>query len=148
VKVLRLSAGTRTVARMERARLAGLSFFAGLPDAELDAISQVTQERTFASGDALMQQGAFGHALLVIESGTADVTSDGVVVYSAGPGEVIGEMAVLSSGRRTATVTATSPVQALEIFKRDLWDLEDVAPEVSARFRSVIAQRRGAAPAR
>ena len=51
---------------------------------------------------------------------------------------------MLSTGRRTASVTATSPVRALEIFKRDLWDLEGTAPEVSARFRSVIATRRAA----
>ena len=102
----------------------------------------MTRERTFAPGDALMEQGAFGHALFVLEAGTDDVTTDGVVVYSAGPGEVIGEMAVLSTGRRTASVTATSPVRALEAFKRDLWDLEGTAPEVSARFRAVIAQRR------
>ena len=133
---------------MQRARLAGLSFFAGLPDAELDAVSLVTRERAFAPGDALTEQGAFGHALFVLESGTAEVSTDGVVIYSAGPGDVIGEMAALSTGRRTASVTATSEVRALEIFKRDLWDLEGTAPEVSARFREVIAQRQSQNAAR
>ena len=113
---------------MERARLAGLSVFAGIPEAELDAVSQVTKERTFALGEALTEQGAFGHCLFVIETGTADVVADGVLVYSAGPGDLVREMAVLSTGRRTASVTATSPVRALEIFKRDLWDLEPPPP--------------------
>jgi CRP-like cAMP-binding protein len=133
---------------MQRARLAGLSFFAGLPDAELDSVSLVTRERAFARGEALTEQGAFGHALFVLESGTAEVSTDGVVIYSAGPGDVIGEMAALSTGRRTASVTATSEVRALEIFKRDLWDLEGTAPEVSARFREVIAQRQSENAAR
>jgi CRP-like cAMP-binding protein len=126
---------------MERTRLAGLSLFAGLPDAELDAVASVVRERTFATGEALTEQGAFGHALFVIESGTADVTVDGAVIYSAGPGDVMGEIAVLASGRRTATVTATTPVSALEIFKPDTWRLEDSAPELNARIRSAIAQR-------
>jgi CRP-like cAMP-binding protein len=130
---------------MDAARLSRLSFFAGLPQSELDAVSQVTTERTFAPGEPLTEQGAFGHALFVIESGTADVVTDGKVVYKAGTGDVIGEMAVLVSGRRIASVTATSPVRALKIFKRDLWELEGVAPQVSARFRAVIAQRRAGA---
>jgi CRP-like cAMP-binding protein len=129
---------------MERTRLAGLSLFAGLPDAELDAVAAVVRERTFETGEALTRQGSFGHALFVIESGTADVTVDGAVVYSAEPGDVMGEIAVLASGRRTATVTATTPVRALEIFKPDTWRLEESAPELGARIRAAIAARQAA----
>ena len=60
--------------------------------------------------------------------GTADVTVDGSPVRRLGRGDVFGEIAVLSSGRRTATVTSTSPMRLVSVFKRDLWRFADANP--------------------
>ena len=46
----------------------------------------------------------------------------------------MGEVAVLASGRRTASVVASSPLRAVEIFKRDVWRLDQTAPEAAARL--------------
>jgi CRP/FNR family transcriptional regulator, cyclic AMP receptor protein len=59
-------------------------------------------------------------------------------VREVGPGDVIGEIAVLASGRRTASVVATSPVQVIALFKRDVWRLEDDAPEAAGRLRAAM----------
>ena len=50
-----------------------------------------------------MQEGDFGYGMFAITSGTADVIIDGAVVRTLGPGDIFGEIAVLSGGRRTAT---------------------------------------------
>jgi CPA1 family monovalent cation:H+ antiporter len=73
------------------------------------------------------------------------VSTDGTGLRTLGPGEVFGEIALLASGRRTATVTATSPMQLIAFFKRDVWALEERAPDVAARLRALIAERRAAA---
>lgn len=85
-----------------------------------------------------MTEGDFGHSLFLVESGSADVLVHGEKVREVGPGEVLGEVAVLSSGRRTASVVATSPVQVIALFKRDVWHLERDAPEAAQRLRAAI----------
>ncbi len=128
------------VPRMDRERLAGISFFTGVPDQELDAVARVASEREFAAGESLTTEGDFGHCLYVIEAGSAEVSTDGTRVDLVGPGAVVGEVAVLSSGRRTASVVATSDVRVIGFFKRDVWALEQEAPEAARRLRAALEQ--------
>ena len=123
---------------MDGGRLATISFFAGLPEQELDALASTAAEVEFAEGDALMTEGDLGHCLFVVESGAAVVTSGDERLGDVGPGDVVGEIAVLSSGRRTASVVATTPVRALRWFKTDVWALEGRAPESVQRIRVAL----------
>jgi len=123
---------------VDRARLAANPFFASLPDDELDAVARIASGVDVAQGDALTTEGDFGHALFVVESGTADVTQDGVRIGTVGAGDVVGEIAVLASGRRTASVVATSPLTLLSLFKTDVWALERKAPEAARRIRAAL----------
>jgi len=52
---------------------------------------------------------------------------------------------VVASGRRTASVTATSPMRLIVLFKRDVWALERRAPAAPERLRELIAERQAAA---
>ena len=123
---------------MDGGRLATISFFGGLPEQELDALASSAAEVEFAEGDALMTEGDLGHCLFVVESGAAVVTSGDERLGEVGPGDVVGEIAVLSSGRRTASVVATTPVRALRWFKTDVWALEGRAPESVQRIRVAL----------
>jgi len=69
------------------------------------------------------------------------VSVNGTRLREVGPGDVVGEVAVLASGRRTASVVATSPVRALAWFKRDVWGLERSSPEAARRLRAAIKER-------
>lgn len=129
---------------METARLAAIPLFSGLDDSDLGAIAAVAAEVEASAGQKLATEGDFGHALYAIESGTANVTVDGTNLRTLGPGDVFGEIAVLSSGRRTASVVATSPMRLLALFKPGVWALEKQAPEAAERLRTLIAERRGA----
>ena len=88
-----------------------------------------------------MREGDFGHAVFAITSGTADVVHDGTVVNTLGPGDHFGEIAVLSGGRRSASVVATSPLTLVTVFNREIWRLEREAPELAATLRDAIAER-------
>lgn len=129
---------------MDATRLGGMSFFATFDQSDLDQIADRATEVEAAQGEALTTEGDFGYALYAIESGTADVSADGRVIRTLGPGDVFGEIAVLASGRRTATVTATSPMRLLALFKRDVWALERDCPDVAQRLRALIAERQTA----
>jgi CRP-like cAMP-binding protein len=130
---------------MDRQRLASHPFLAGIQEEELDAVASVASERDYSAGETLMSEGDFGHSMLLIEEGTADVSVDGTSVRTVGPGEVLGEVAILSSDRRTASVVATSPVRAIFFFKRDVWALERTAPEAGRRLRAAIEEHVGSA---
>jgi CRP-like cAMP-binding protein len=123
---------------VERARLAAIPLFEGLPERELDAVAEVASELEIEPGEALTTEGEFGHALFAVEAGSAEVSIDGASVGVAGPGDVIGEIAVLASGRRTASVVATTPLRVIALFKRDVWALDSKAPEAAARLRAAL----------
>jgi CRP/FNR family cyclic AMP-dependent transcriptional regulator len=129
---------------METSRLAVSPLFAGIPEGELEAVARAANEIEVETASALTTEGEFGHALFVVEAGSADVTIDGATVGTVGPGDVVGEIAVLASGRRTASVVATSPMRVLALFKRDVWALERDAPEAAQRLRAALDAHRAA----
>jgi CRP-like cAMP-binding protein len=95
----------------------------------------VCEETDVAAGDTVLREGDFGYSMLAITSGTAEVLQDGDVLATLGPGDIFGEIAVLSSGRRVASVVATSPMELVTILNRDLWRLEREVPEVASALR-------------
>ena len=130
---------------MDSSRLASMAFFAELDPSDLELIAARASEVDAVEGDALATEGDFGYALYAIESGTAEVSSDGKLLRVLGPGDVFGEIAVLASGRRTATVAATSPMHLITLFKRDVWALERECPGVAERLRALIVARQASA---
>jgi len=126
---------------MEVQRLAAIPLFATLPDQELGAVASCAGEQEVDAGAMLVREGEFGHCIYAVESGAADVTHDGEKLRSLGPGDVIGEVAVLVAGRRSASVVATTPMRLITFFKRDVWAMEDEAPEAARRLRELIGTR-------
>src|SRR5512146_1372173 len=122
---------------MDRSRLDGFAILAGLDPADLDAVASVASELEVEAGRELTAEGDFGHALFAIERGTSEVSRDGEVLRVLGPGEIFGEVAVLASGRRTATVVSTTPMSLIAIFKRDVWALERRSPQAAGRLRAL-----------
>jgi CRP-like cAMP-binding protein len=113
---------------------------AGISEDEIDALLGAASEREFAPGEKLMSEGDFGHCAFLIDEGSAEVSIDGTSVRQVGPGQVVGEVAVLASGRRTASVVAISAVRAYSFFKRDVWALERTAPEAARRLRAACEE--------
>jgi CRP/FNR family cyclic AMP-dependent transcriptional regulator len=136
-------------------RVGAIRFFADLPDDELVAVAGVASEVEIPSGQALAAEGRIGHSLLAVESGTADVVIAGATVGTIGPGDVVGEAAILAAppdpfapaevaegGLRTASVIATSPMRLITLFKRDVWALDRRAPGATKRLRALLDERR------
>ena len=114
---------------VDAVELRAVSLFGSLDDQELESLASCAELVEIPSeGIDLTRQGDFGHAVFAVVGGTADVTVDGSPVRRLGRGDVFGEIAVLSSGRRTATVTSTSPMRLVSVFKRDLWRFADANP--------------------
>jgi CRP/FNR family cyclic AMP-dependent transcriptional regulator len=94
-----------------------------------------------SEGQVLFEQGSIPYDMFVIEEGTAEVTKDGQTVGTIGPGDVVGEIALLRFQRRMATVRVTSPIRAVTVSADDLQVIEDEMPEIAGQLRSIMAAR-------
>ncbi len=92
-----------------------------------------------------MASGDFGVAMYAIVTGRVQVrlVLEGVErdVAGLGPGDIVGEMSLMTGARRNATVTALSTVTALEITKVALEEILAQAPQLDGRFGAVLASR-------
>ena len=76
----------------------------GLPDSVISQLVNVSEQRTYNSGDRIMEQGGEGDGMIVITKGSVQVAIGDLVVDILGRGAVIGEMSVLAGVPRTANV--------------------------------------------
>jgi|SRR5271168_1443393 len=123
---------------MDPDRLKTIPLFSSLSDKALATVSAFASETLVSAGKRLVHEGDYSYELIVIDAGTADVVKGGEVIASLGPGDVFGEMGMLSGGKRTADVVATSPMRLITLSK---WDLKRISDEVGDQLRSLVEQR-------
>ena len=132
---------------MLRAELKDVPFFSSLSKRDLTTVAQQMEEIDIPEGKELVREGDFGHEFFLIVDGTAEVVRGGARIAERGPGEFFGEMALLDEERRTATVTAKSPMRVLVMTRQSFRALDGTAPEIHATVAEAIEARRAATPA-
>jgi CRP-like cAMP-binding protein len=100
--------------------LAGIPFFSGCSEEQILEISRLSEERPLAAGVELCRQDEFENEVYVIVEGDAEVVIDGASVGKTHVGEIVGELAMLSSGRRAATLRALEPMRVLVLDAREI----------------------------
>ena len=111
-------------------------------------LEQLTSERRYDKGEYLMRQGTEATSLMVIRAGSVDIyVDDNVgrthVIGHLGSGQVIGEMALLTSEPRTASVVAVEPVRVSILPAEAFHQLIQRHPGLSAVLTDLIAERLG-----
>jgi flavin reductase (DIM6/NTAB) family NADH-FMN oxidoreductase RutF len=114
--------------------------FSELPPELLQPILDAGVEREIEEGEAIMRAGEAGDAMVLVVEGTATIERGGRKVPVA-PGELVGEIAVLDGGPRTATVVADSRVRVLEIGRADLLRVLEADPKAATALIAVLASR-------
>ena len=127
---------------MDADRLKKLPLFEDLSHKELERMATWADDVDVPEGKHLIEEGAFGHEFFVIEQGTARVTHEGNVIAELARGDYFGELALLEHQRRQATVTATSPLRVIVMFKREFEAMEHEMPEIAERIRATVAKRK------
>jgi Cyclic nucleotide-binding domain len=94
--------------------------------------------RRLHAGEHLVEQGEQGDELFLLFDGVLEVVSDGKVIAEVGPGAILGEMALLEHGRRTATLRAVTPCR-VAVVPGDQVD-RDALDTVAQRRRAANAQ--------
>src|SRR5271154_4484061 len=96
--------------------LSTLALFEGCAPDELERVARALAGlREIAEGAVLCAEGDAADRWWIVVEGTADVTVRGLYLATIGPGETIGELALLDAEPRNATVTATSDMIVEEV---------------------------------
>ncbi|HUN07249.1 MAG TPA: cyclic nucleotide-binding domain-containing protein [Aggregatilineales bacterium] len=101
--------------------------FQGLGERQLQRLAKRFKERTYAKGEAIVNQGTMGIGLFILESGRADVIYDAAdgdrtVVNQLGSTDFFGELSLLDDAPRTASVVATEDAKCLVLAQLDFMD--------------------------
>ena len=126
---------------MDVGRLKSVALFSKLQRDELARVARSIDEVDVPAGKELTREGDIGHEFFVIEDGSASVQQNGEEISVMGPGDFFGEIALLESPRRTATVVAITPMQLLVMHSRDFKAMEHEMPLVADRLRAAIYAR-------
>jgi len=125
--------------------ISSLSLFADLGGPQLEAISHIFEETTFAPGQRILRQGITGSNFYVVVDGEASVKIDGEERASIGRGDFFGEMSLLLGSAPTADVIARTPLRCLVLAGPELHGFLDKYPTVMYRMLVAMARRLSAA---
>ena len=126
---------------MEPGRLAALPLFAELDDDQRAEVAACMREVTVEAGATIAGQGDNAYEFFVIEHGQADVLRDGEVIATLGDGDVVGEIGLLVTGRRTASIVAATPMTLVAMFSREFRQVERQMPAIAEGLRATMRER-------
>jgi CRP-like cAMP-binding protein len=126
---------------VDSAALDEIPLFADLTADERAAVAASLRDVAVEPGTMLAVQGDNAWHWFLIESGSAEVRRHGSVVRTLGPGDVFGEIGLLATGTRTASVIATSPMRLGAMFMGEFNRLEARVPGLARALRAAMAGR-------
>jgi CRP/FNR family cyclic AMP-dependent transcriptional regulator len=127
--------------------LAQVDLFSTLSKKELQELARSCQERSYKAGTTIISQGDTGVGLYVLKSGKVRITQATnpdraeEEIGTAGPGEVLGEMALLDDLPRSASVEAVEDVTALLL---PVWEFRSILrsyPDIALKLLTVMSRR-------
>jgi CRP-like cAMP-binding protein len=126
---------------VDTSRLNSIHVFSGVSDAEREFAAAWATELSVPAGTIVMLEDDFAYDMLMIVEGTAEVRHGDVLVAQLGPGDVVGEIGVVTRGMRSATVIATSPLMAIRLSRWEMRRLEAGAPNAANAIKRLAASR-------
>jgi CRP-like cAMP-binding protein len=121
--------------------LARIPLFERLAAGELDSVAERTREEQVDAGTEVIRQGDPGATFYVITAGALEIRIDGRAVNVLGPGDFLGELALLFGAPRNASAIALEPTTLLVMDKEDFTALLAEKPDLESKLLAVVAQR-------
>jgi CRP-like cAMP-binding protein len=123
------------------ARLKGLPLFEDLSSRQLIEVARLTDDLEAPAGTVLCKEGSRGDEVYVIVDGEAAVTRHGDQLATLRSGDFFGEIAVIEPVKRTATVTAVTPLRFFLVSERSFRVLLDANPGIERKVLRTLARR-------
>jgi NTE family protein len=128
--------------------LANTALFSSFTRRELRTVAKLFSEKSYRKGTTIFREGEQGDTFCVVASGELEVWAGEEtpqLLNRLGPGEVMGEMALLSEGRRSATVKAARVVDLLELDRESFNRFFASNAKVLHFFSTLLTRRLAAA---
>lgn len=121
--------------------LSTIGVLAGTSRRQLQQICSLTTEVRLSAGQVLCRQGTKAEEVFLVIDGQVAVSRDDVPLGIAGAGDIIGEMALMEGGTRSATTVAVTEVRALVLSTSEFTQLLTRFPAVADNVRALSTQR-------
>ncbi|HTV21607.1 MAG TPA: mechanosensitive ion channel family protein [Polyangiaceae bacterium] len=143
----RLERKQRQASVRAREGLTSIELFRGLDEAEIDTLAKAVKVAPFAAGEMVTRQGAEANWLYVLTRGQVEIrvnTPDGGTkrVHTLSAPDFFGEMALLTGGRREASVIAQTTVECLRVDRAAFGALLERRPALAQEVAEILARRR------
>ncbi len=115
--------------------------FEGLGKKELEQLARMSDDLDVPAGKTLCREGETGSEFFVIVGGEVEVTSRDKTLARLGPGDFFGEIALIAQTKRTATVTAVTPLRFFVLTSQAFWGMVDASPGVERTILRALAKR-------
>ena len=122
-------------------KLQDVPLFAELDQRELEQLSRQLHERRFPEGADVTSEGAGGAGFFVIAEGNADVDVGGEHRASLGPGDFFGEIALIDTGTRSASITAATDLLCYGLTPWEFRPFVEEHPKVAWALLQTLAAR-------
>jgi len=119
--------------------------FANMDASQLKLLSFASERVSFMEGDRFIKQDEFGDTAFLIISGEAEVLAEAggseIHLGAVGVDQVVGDIALLHSGKRTATVRARTPMVCLKLTRDVFFHLVKENPDFALSVMRDLAKR-------
>jgi len=131
--------------RLKREVLARMPMFSRLTERELLRVQQIVGVRSYADGQTVIREGDKGDELFIVLSGEVRIVRGDATLTTLGLGEHFGEMALIRSTPRSATVLAVGPAELLAVRRSDFFEIlrreHEIAVKILWQFLGSLADR-------
>jgi CRP-like cAMP-binding protein len=103
---------------------------AGLGRKDIEEVGRLADEVDLKADHVLMREGDLGREFFVIVEGKVRIDKGGRTIRSMGPGEFVGDIALVTERPRTATATTETPCRLLVLGHREFHQLMDQYPSI------------------
>ncbi len=121
--------------------LKGVDLFSAIPGEDLSQIAQIADEVELDGGETVFKEGDPGDSLYLIVAGKVRVHKGATEIALLGERQVFGEMALLDSEPRSASITSVSEVTLLRIHQEDFADILSEKSEIAQGIIKVLSRR-------
>ena len=107
----------------------------------LDMVRHSHGAETFVAGDIVFAEGEFGDTMYVVLNGHVEIRVGGKMLEVAGPGTVIGEMALINLSTRSATAIAQGDCALVPVDEKQFFSLVLRRPRFALSVMEIMANR-------
>ncbi len=121
-------------------------FFSAFSEEELEDLFSLAKTVSFKARKEIFAQGDQGDSMFILLSGrikisTYSSTGKETVLSFLGPGDILGEIALLDEGPRTAAAVVLEETRALQLYRQDFLPFIEKHPKIALQLISVLCQR-------